>query len=672
MSDVNINTSWTTVTNSYKAYQNTLTLYVYSGDDILCGVQQTPPTDGYTTSDGFTSYLRGTTLQKGYRGKWIKTETVVNLASNITNITYYMSNKLNDYDISNTRCYIQFNNPYSGLPIESWELLTDDNTVIASGGTLEDNTTLEINFINDYDTVNFKLSITLSGEPSSVGYWKYFPYGTTTFEFSGYTWNCRCDLPSGIFLTYISSSNSYHNFAIASNQTTAPDSTSTIAFYIKQEYAYSSETWQTLFTNSPAVDSTTGKLYRGILYTSSSQWASFTRQVLLNQGATGYSSLSDAISNLYGTSFGLSTTVLNNVTGTLLECKMFADISQTFPGPNSDVEGGTVGTFDDTTDTVALPNLPTTDGIELSDNKSVSPFSIFSLTSSQYEFVRKCLFNTDVITNIKNFFTRPIDGIISLGRFPFYATSTYKSIPIYIGSVKLTYSNTIATGTVIDRYQSINCGSVEILPYWDTALDYNPYTQVIINLPFVGRKQLNTDLVMGKTINVTYHVDMITGGCIAYVTANNDLLEQFTGNMMTVAPLSGEDFSRVYGALLTSVASSTISAVSSGSPATAVAGAVTGVANTALHSKRDFSGNSSTGGSTALLENLQPFIEIIRPITSKPRDYASYKGYVSTVTELLSNCSGYTEVIDIHLDNIPATDTEKDEISALLHSGVII
>lgn len=669
MSDVNINTSWTTVTNSYKAYQNTLTLYALdSNSNILCGVQQTPPTAGYTTADGLSTYLQGTTLNKGYDGKWIKTSLSSNTDANMTTFVYYMSNKLNDYDISNTRCYIQFKNTY-GFPISSWALLTDDSTEIASGNDISSDDYLEINFINDYDTVNFKLKITLSGEPSSIGYWLYCPYGNSYYSFDTYNFRIYTEFPNGVFFTMIGNYWYYATF-----DTEAPETNIVLRGMFRQANGGSWYGGNSNYSLTPlnATWSDGGYLYRSSNNGFSGSPGSYFKQLLTYTGCNGYSTLSEALTALYGGTFGVSTTTLDNYVGTLLECKMFSDISQTFPGPNSDVEGGTVGTFDDTTDTVVLPNLPTTDGIEVSDNKSVSPFSIFSLTSSQYEFVRKCLFNTDVITNIKNFFTRPIDGIISLGRFPFYATSTYTSIPIYIGSVELTYSNTIATGTVIDRYQSINCGSVEILPYWDTALDYNPYTQVIINLPFVGRKQLNTDLVMGKTINVTYHVDMITGGCIAYVTANNDLLEQFTGNMMTVAPLSGEDFSRVYGALLTSVASSTISAVSSGSPATAVAGAVTGVANTALHSKRDFSGNSSTGGSTALLENLQPFIEIIRPITSKPRDYASYKGYVSTVTELLSNCSGYTEVIDIHLDNIPATDTEKDEISALLHSGVII
>ena len=39
---------------------------------------------------------------------------------------------------------------------------------------------------------------------------------------------------------------------------------------------------------------------------------------------------------------------------------------------------------------------------------------------------------------------------------------------------------------------------------------------------------------------------------------------------------------------------------------------------------------------------------------------------------MLSSCSGYTKILDIHLDNIPCTESELESIKNLLTSGVII
>lgn len=683
MSDVHTSSTWSTVASEYKGYTTTLTFYAYDGNnDTLCAIQQTPPTAGSNLE--ISTYLKGLEMSQGYDGKLIKTHAVVNDPANMTQIVYYIANKSSGYDITGNRCYVQFRNTHTGsnaLPITSWSLETDDGTVIASGGNITAGGYLEIDFINDYDTVNFKLITNLTGTPSSVGHWLYIPYGDSTmpleptaynYEASDGLYHIHCDIPNGVFITCKGTSGNTTDFYVGTMETSAPADVGTTFIRIGYYTYYNSESWNA-FIGDHAATTSGGYIYRdstvGWIY----QFGQFLKNCLTYNGYYGYTSVSDAMTALYGTPFGYNTANLNNAMGTLLQCNMFADISQTFPGASNEVQGGTLGTFDNSTDTNPLPALPTADQTILdSDGKSIGAFSIFKLTESEYQYVRKCLFSTDVLQNIKNFFARPIDGIISLGRLPFDPAGVTSTRPIYIGSVSLEHSGVPATGIPVNRYYSFNCGSVSVLPYWDTALDYNPYTSITLNLPFIGKREINTDLVMGKTINLTYHVDIITGCCVAYIVANGDLLYQFTGNMLTTAPLSGEDFSRVYGALLTSVASAAVSATMSGSPMGGLANAVTGSANAALHSKREFAGNVNMGGSTSFMENMQPYIEIIRPIQSRPRDYNTFKGYVSTITQLLNDCSGYTEVLDVHLENISATDGEKDEIITLLRTGVII
>lgn len=655
LSDIQISTSWSSINDNVKDYSTSSYLYFENEDGVfLGGILQNAPSEGVAVP---STYIKGLGKNTGYETPFTHTSSGDTVTSDtISEVICSMILDNNDY--SNCRIYLQFRNTY-GVTLKNCSVLlydTEDTLLATLGSSIEISADgeLEVSFINDYDREHVK--IVISGE-----------YATTTYPSGDITLD-------GKWLYVAPNSSNYYwsNTIEVTNNSDYPCWWTIVKNYMVV-CSLSKSSFSVTVTGA---GSFTYVIYNNYYYGYKYYFGTNMDRLAAIIGGDQYNSTSTAIDDFYSnvspTDTGVTTTGLNTYSGTLYEINSFANIENVFPGKTNTVEGGTEGTFDDTTDTVALPSLPTTDQVLIDDGKSVNAFSLFLLSSNGYRYVRQCLFSTDFFTNIKNYFTKPLDGIVAVGRFPFIPPTSHPGYPIYIGSVALEYNNTIAVGDAINRYQTYDCGSIQILPYWDTALDYNPYTQVIINLPFIGRKQLNTDLVMGKTIHVIYHIDMVTGGCIAYILADDDLIEQFTGNMMTVAPLSGEDFSRVYGALLTSVASSSVSAFGSGSPGTALAGAVTGVANTALHSKRDFSGNTNLGGSTSLMENLQPFVEIIRPVQSRPRNYKKFKGYVSTVTELLSNCSGYTEVIDIHLDNIPATDTEKDEISALLHSGVII
>ena len=67
----------------------------------------------------------------------------------------------------------------------------------------------------------------------------------------------------------------------------------------------------------------------------------------------------------------------------------------------------------------------------------------------------------------------------------------------------------------------------------------------------------------------------------------------------------------------------------------------------------------------------KPFIILSRPIQSLAENYNTYRGFVSNIAMTLGDCTGYTEVEEIHLENISATENEISEIEDLLKSGVI-
>lgn len=82
--------------------------------------------------------------------------------------------------------------------------------------------------------------------------------------------------------------------------------------------------------------------------------------------------------------------------------------------------------------------------------------------------------------------------------------------------------------------------------------------------------------------------------------------------------------------------------------------------------------SGSLGQNNGAIASQTPYIIISRPTLSMPANYGHYHGYPSNITTGLSSLKGYTEVGNIHLDNIPCNSVEEDMINRLLRGGVII
>ena len=117
---------------------------------------------------------------------------------------------------------------------------------------------------------------------------------------------------------------------------------------------------------------------------------------------------------------------------------------------------------------------------------------------------------------------------------------------------------------------------------------------------------------------------------------------------------------------------SAIKGASMGGAMGAVGGAATSAIQTATSKQSNIDRSGSITSNTGCLGDFVPYIVIHRPVQSMPAQFKQIKGYQSNITAVLSDCSGYTEVDFIHLENINATDAELNEIVSMLKSGVII
>lgn len=328
--------------------------------------------------------------------------------------------------------------------------------------------------------------------------------------------------------------------------------------------------------------------------------------------------------------------------------------------------GGGKGNYDDTSDPVDFPKLPTGGALE-SGAVVAHRVSKQTLQGIMYK-----LWDTNIF-NILNMWQKaiqdPMNAIVSLHALPFNPV-TDGSTPIWIGN----YNTELSSPEVTSQYMEIDCGSIKLNEFWGSALDYSPYTKISIFLPFIGIKELAIEDVQATTIHVKYHVDVLTGDCIAFIKCGISVLYHYTGNCRMTIPLTSNSTDALQGVLRAAggVASTLVGGAVGGGVGI-MAGATISTAANVASTKINTHRSGDMKGSLSLMDDFVPYLIIHRPVQSLAASYNNFKGYPSNITETLGSLSGYTEVEHIHLTGISgATDGELAEIESLLKGGVII
>lgn len=251
-------------------------------------------------------------------------------------------------------------------------------------------------------------------------------------------------------------------------------------------------------------------------------------------------------------------------------------------GGNSGTGGGD-GTFDETSDPIPLEPMPS---ISAADAGLIT---LFRPTLAELKQLGAYLWTNidDFIDNMKKMFSNPMDTLIALNIIPgLPPVGSARNIRLGVWDTNITMS------PVLSQWYEINFGAVKIGEFWGSALDYSPNTKVHAMLPFIGSAQLDTDDIMGKTLSLVYRIDLLSGHLVAVIMVDDDILYQFTGECAVAVPLTGADWSRVYGAIAGVIGTTAI-----GAAGVAAAGASVGVAsgaarvgaiNAAIQAGREF------------------------------------------------------------------------------------
>lgn len=362
-------------------------------------------------------------------------------------------------------------------------------------------------------------------------------------------------------------------------------------------------------------------------------------------------------------------------------------------GGGSSSTGGGSGAFDDTSTNIDNPTAPAgvagTSGL----------FSMYTIGNDVLNKLGSWLVESWADNSKADTINSKLQSIISFKQIcapgsPTLGGST--QIKAFDENIVGAYGNVVTS-----QYKTFDLGSYKFEEYFGNFLDYAPHTKISMYLPFVGIVTLDTNTVMNGTISLSCGVDWISGNLTYNLKVKKDnvdsVLNTWSGNCSADIPLSQLDYSSKIAAeksanmSLLGLLGTTIGAgVAIGmAPYTggmslgagiALAGGVGGAALNAYKNVSNYNmteGQAASslggGGSSGFMNVKRPYIVIDRPVSSLPENYGHVNGYMSNVTGLIGDMSGYTEIGDCNLNNLgTASANEVDEIMSLLKTGIIL
>ena len=247
------------------------------------------------------------------------------------------------------------------------------------------------------------------------------------------------------------------------------------------------------------------------------------------------------------------------------------------------------------------------------------------------------------------------------------------------------------------------------IPFYNNYMDYEPYTEYYIHLPMLGDIKISPEDFNRDYIGMDIVFDMWSGSLTysifvreQYSSENgaykNIITEQtIVGSQLVIAfdnaDLANKDYTsqqagnyvKTLGGIASMIAGAALSATGVGvglGVGLMIGGAASGASGLVSIATADVipkSSNSGASGNNAGTYNtyIDCGIYFYKKAYSyiysyDDSDYINIIGRPANDVVILSECTGYLEVGTCHLDNVPATSTELDEILQLLQSGVLI
>ena len=371
-------------------------------------------------------------------------------------------------------------------------------------------------------------------------------------------------------------------------------------------------------------------------------------------------------------------------------------------GETSGPGGGTGGSFNNASDTVEFASLPT------GGAAASGLITMFAPTAGQLAAFGQFLWTTlfdgtfdSLLTSLKKWVNDPIESVIQLSAFPVTPPAGSAAVVKFCGIRSDLVGAGVSMNVCTSQFIDFDFGQISTPAYWKQALDYSPYTQVSIYLPYIGICPLKSDDVIDATLHLKYHIDLLTGGFSAELkvtktingTSLSSVLYNWSGNMSTQIPITSSNFSQVFGSMMTAVAAIGVGAITGGMGAAAAGGGAEAAGASAvaggslsgaghglaanignvINSKPHVTQSGRLDGTVGALSQFTPYLIIERPVQSLSAKFQEEQGYPSNIVQRLGDLSGLTVCeAPIMTGFSGATEEEKEAIRALLCGGVIL
>ncbi len=296
--------------------------------------------------------------------------------------------------------------------------------------------------------------------------------------------------------------------------------------------------------------------------------------------------------------------------------------------------------------------------------------------------VQDAMLSKDIIWSIQNMFVSLSDCIINLLLFPFQldvSNQQYRSA-ITVKNIILDEPENVEGYEVVNRYaNNFSYGTFTFEEYFGTFLDYSPYTKISMFIPYVGFVDLNTDSVMGRTVELRYGYSLFDGSGVAYILVDDVILYSYECTLGTEIPITTSNAqNNIQSAIKTGIGGLV------GLGVGALASPMTGGSSLALASLGVGASTSSkllapttynSGGKVSgnLSQNLAyvPYVIIERVNTNIPDGFGNITGYATNLYSTLNGLKGFTQCEKVKIA-INGTSEESEMICNILESGVIL
>lgn len=287
----------------------------------------------------------------------------------------------------------------------------------------------------------------------------------------------------------------------------------------------------------------------------------------------------------------------------------------------------------------------------------------YIVSEKQLQEIGNELWSSNFMDNILMLSNSPIENILSCKIFPTTFSGTASAVKI--GNV--TMLNGATAQKIGSTGLSKETGSVSFSQKYNSFLDFAPFTSAKLFIPFVGFQPLPVASFIGAQLSLRYVFDVVTGAVSVYLLRNGYVFDKYSGICAVDVPITASNRAQVeVGQIQSALTAGAQLATGNVGGALSAGLAIASIPN-------HFNTRGNAGGYTSQFDPRQPYLIIDRPkAQSEITSYGKTSGFPCNLTKTLNTLSGFTSVHDIHLDDVPCLESERQELKAIMQKGFVI